>query len=386
MRRPLLWLIVLGPSLVAAAAAVQLLRQSPPTAAAATGRSPPAVAVPVVAGVAEARDVPIYLSGIGTVQAFNTVTVKPRVDGELQQVAFTEGQDVKAGDLLAQIDSRPFAAALAQAKATKARDEAQLANARLDLDRYSTLAQRDFASKQSVDTQKALVAQFEAAVQGDDAAIDNATVQLGYTRITAPLAGRTGARLIDAGNIVHAADPNGLVVITQLKPISVIFTLPQDVLDEVAAAMAQGPLKVFAYKRDDVTSLGDGQLTLLDNQIDPATGTVRLKATFPNDDLRLWPGQFVNARLLVTTRHDAVTVPAQVVQRGPKGPYAYVIKPDQTAEARPVKLGQVRDGVALIEQGLATGEQVVVDGQYKVTAGARLNAAPAKISAAGPAS
>jgi membrane fusion protein, multidrug efflux system len=221
MRRPSLWLIVLGSALAAAATGVQLLHQAP-TARAAAGRSPPAV--PIVAGVAEARDVPIYLSGIGTVQAFNAVTVKPRVDGELQQVAFTEGQDVKVGDLLAQIDPRPLQAALAQAKATKARDEAQLANTRLDLDRYSTLAQRDFASKQSVDTQKALVAQLEAAVQGDDAAIDNATVQLGYTRVTAPIAGRTGARLIDAGNIVHAADANGLVVITQLKPISVIFT------------------------------------------------------------------------------------------------------------------------------------------------------------------
>lgn len=348
--------------------------REPATAALRPARQAPSV--PVTAGLVERQDVPIYLAGIGTVQAFNTVTVKARVDGQLIKVAFTEGQDVKAGDVLAQIDPRPFQAQLAGARAQKARDEAQLANAKQDLGRFSDLLKHDFASRQRVDAQRALVDQLTAAIQGDQAAIDNAEIQLGYTTIAAPISGRTGIRQIDPGNIVHASDSTGLVMLAQLRPINVIFTLPQDVLDEVARAQAHGSLKVFAFKRDDVTQLAEGKLALIDNQIDPSTGTIRLKATFPNDDNALWPGLFVNARLLLTVRKDAATVPQSVVQRGPNGLYAYIIKPDRTVAMRPIKVGQVRDGVALIDQGLVAGEEVVVDGQYKLHPGSRIDARP----------
>src|SRR6185295_15308925 len=262
-----------------------------PTAAAATMASDPAV--PVVAGDVQSLDVPIYLTGIGTVQAFNTVTIRTRIDGQLDKVAFTEGQDVNAGDLLAQIDPRPLQAQLEQAEAQKTSHEAQLADAKLDLQRFSNLAQRGAATGQSVDTQKALVAELEASIQADQAAIDNAEVQLGYTTITAPISGRTGMRLVDQGNIVHATDQTGLVVLTQIEPISLVFTLPEDALPDVARAMAKSTLKVLAFSRDDKTELGDGTLALIDNEIDQTTGTIRLKATFPNKDHVLWPGQFV---------------------------------------------------------------------------------------------
>jgi multidrug efflux system membrane fusion protein len=370
MRRRFLLFVLPIVGLVAAGAAWRLARD--PATAATEHVVPMAPAVPVLAGRAEARDVPVFLVGLGVVQAFNTVTVKSRVDGQLDKIAYTEGKDVKEGDLLVQIDPRPFQAALGQALAAKARDEAQLANAKLDLGRYESLVNKEYATKQSVDTQRALVAQLTAALQGDQAAIDNARVQLQYATITAPISGRTGMRLVDQGNIVHANDANGLVIITQLQPISVIFTLPQDELDEVTAAMAKGPLKVLAFKRDDVTQLGEGTVQLIDNQIDQSTGTMRLKATFPNTNNALWPGAFVNARLQVTVRPGAITVPAQVIQRGPKGTYAYVIKPDLTVEQRPIKVGPTRDGVAIIDQGLAAGEQVVVDGQYKLRAGTRV--------------
>ena len=356
--------------------------RSPTPAGAAKPASVPAV--PVVAAVAQQQDVPIFLSGLGTVQAYNTVTVKPRVDGSLDKIAFVEGQDVKQGDLLAQIDPRPLQAQLAQAVAHQASDEAQLANAKLDLQRFTNLATREFATPQSVDTQKAQVAQLEAALQGDQAAIDNARVQLGYTTITAPLSGRTGIRLVDQGNIVHASDTTGIVVITQLEPISLVFTLPQDNLPAISQAMAKGKPKVAAFASDDKTALGEGTLALIDNQIDQTTGTVRLKATFPNTDHALWPGQFVNVRLYLETRQ-GVTVPAPAVQRGAQGTYVYVIRPDATVEARPVVVAQTRDGTALIDHGLAAGEKIVVDGQYKLRPGLRVAintaakpAAPAK--------
>lgn len=329
--------------------------------------------IPVIAGTAQAQDVPVYVTGIGAVQAYNTVTVKVRVDGELQKVAFTEGQDVKAGDVLAQIDPRPFAAALAQAEATKAKDMAQLANAKLDLERYKTLVAKNATSQQTLDTQNAQVAQYEAAVQGDQAVIDNARVQLGYTTITAPIAGRTGVRLVDQGNIVRAADTNGLVVITQVKPISVIFAMPQDRLDELVAAMDRGPVEVLAYKRDGTTLLGTGKVELIDNQIDASTGTLRVKATFANDDLKLWPGAFVNVQVQVRMLTAAVTVPAQVVQRGADGLFVYVIKPDNTVEKRTVTLGPTKAGVSVVASGLKAGEQVVVDGQLKLTPGAHIS-------------
>ncbi|HUN47204.1 MAG TPA: efflux RND transporter periplasmic adaptor subunit [Stellaceae bacterium] len=343
----------------------------------ATAETPPATppGVPVIAGVARQQDVPIYLTGLGTVQAYNTVTIHTRVDGELTKVAFKEGQDVKAGDLLAQIDPRPFQATLDQATAKKTQDEAQLENAKRDLQRYAELGTKDFISRQTVDTQKSLVAQLTATIAADQAAIDSAQVQLGYTTITSPLAGRTGIRLVDQGNIVHATDATGLVVITQLQPISVIFTLPEEDFIPINQELRQGSLKVIAYSQDDRTKLDEGTLALVDNQIDQTTGTIKLKANFPNPQHTLWPGEFVNAHLLLNVRHDAVTVAAPVVQRGPQGTFAYVIKPDATVEARPIKVAQIADNVALIDSGLEAGDRVVVDGQYKLQPGTRVAAA-----------
>jgi len=340
---------------------------------------PPAPSVPVKATMVQRQDVPMFLDGIGIVTAFNNVTVKVRVDGHLDKVSFVEGQDIAEGDVLAQIDPRPLQALLAQAQAAKARNEALLANAKLELQRSSTLAAREYATRQTVETRQALVTQLEAAVQGDQATIDNATVQLGYTTVVSPISGRTGMRLVDRGNIVRTTDPNGLVIITQVQPISVVFALPQDALGEVVREMSQGPLKVLAYNRDGTTLLREGVLMLIDNQVEAATGTIRLKAKFDNPDNALWPGQFVKARLLLRVRRNVLTVPAQVVQRGPNGSFAYVVKSDQSVEQRPVKVGYTRDGVSLIESGLTGDEQVVLDGQYKLRAGARVQVAPNRV-------
>jgi multidrug efflux system membrane fusion protein len=331
-----------------------------------------ATAIPVTAASARRQDVPVYVTGLGTVVAFNRVTVHVRVDGELQAVNFDEGQDVKQGDQLAQIDPRPFRAQLDQAQAAKARDEAHLANARLDLDRYASLVAKDFATRQSVDTQKALIAQLEATIRGDQAAIENAETQLGYTSIVAPLGGRTGMRLIDRGNMVHASDQGGLVVITQVHPIAVLFSLPQDHLQDITSAMREAHLQVHAFSRDGKTKVADGILALIDNQIDAATGTIRLKAVFPNDDDALWPGEFVHARLTVGVRRNAITVPAEAVQRGPHELYLFVAKADSTVERRRVTVGLVRDDVAVIESGVSEGERVITDGQFKLTPGAKV--------------
>jgi multidrug efflux system membrane fusion protein len=324
--------------------------------------------VPVVAGVVQKRDVPIYLNGIGTVQAYNTVTVHPQVSGTLTRVVFQEGQDVKKGDLLAVIDPRPYQAQLDGAIAKKNQDVAQLNNAKTLLDRDTDLFKKGALDHQSYDTQRFLVDQLDATVKADQAAVDNAQTQFSYTQITAPFDGRCGIRQTDQGNFVTSGST--LVVVTQLKPISVVFTLPQQDLLDVNQAFAKGPLKVTALDSTQTTPLDDGILAVVDNQIDTTTGTIKLKASFPNKDLKLWPGEFVNSRLLVQTRHDGLVVPASVIQRGPNGTYAYVITPNKTAEMRPVQVGQIDGGQALIDDGLQEGEQVVVDGQYKLQPGA----------------
>jgi membrane fusion protein, multidrug efflux system len=326
----------------------------------------------VIAIDAQIERVSDYLAGLGSVQAFNRVTVHVRVDGELQDINFTEGQNVHQGDILAKIDPRLFQATLDQAKAKKAQDKAQLISAQKDLVRAKTLIDKNFQTQQVVDQTQAKVDQLAAAIDADQAAIENAETQLGYTTIAAPLSGRLGIRLIDRGNIVHATDSGGLVVITQVQPIAVIFSLPQDYLQAITTAMKTGSLKVLAYSRDNVTKLGEGTLLLIDNQIDASTGTLRLKAAFPNQDDALWPGQFVNARLELAMRSNAVAVPAQVIQRGPNALYVYVVKPDQSIERRTVKVGPVRDGTAVIEAGVSPGERVVVDGQFKLRPGAKV--------------
>lgn len=371
MRRRWIWALA-GIALAAAGGAAWRALKDPAGAVPRTEAAPPP-AIPVTIGVSERKDVPVYLAGLGTVQAYNTVTVHVRVDGELMRVHFTEGQDVKAGDLLAEIDPAPFQAALDQAISKKGTDEAQLANARRDLERFAALLPRQDVPRQTYDTQRALVAQLEATVRADDAAIQAAQVQLRYTRITAPLSGRTGIRLVDQGNIVHAADPGGLVVITQLQPISVIFTLPQDQLRAIMREMAAAPLKAIASTSAG-ERLGEGMVALVDNQIDQQTGTIKLKATFPNADHALWPGQFVSVRLLLRTLPQIVTVPSTAVQRGPDGMYVYVIKPDSTIAMQPVSVIQMADGTSAIEKGLAPGTRVVVSGQYRLQPGSRVRA------------
>jgi multidrug efflux system membrane fusion protein len=348
----------------------------------APGGATPAIAVDTAA-VAHA-DVPIYLSGLGTVQAFYTVTVTARVDGELQKVAFTEGQTVHKGDLLAQIDPRPNQAAYEQAVATKAKDAAQLANAKRDFERYTILQPQDLASKQTVDTQRAMVDQLSAQVQVDQAVIDNARTQLDYTRITSPINGRTGIRLVDPGNIVHAAATTGIVVVTQVQPISVIFTLPEENMAAVNTALAGGgPVAVTTVSRDGGTELDQGTLTLVDNQIDQTTGTARFKATFANAHNTLWPGQYVNARVLVRTEHNALTLPTTAVQLGPNGPFTYVVKPDSTVEVRQLKIGEESGGLTVVRSGLALNERIVTSNQYRLQAGAHVRAAAAAAATGG---
>ncbi len=327
------------------------------------------------AGVTQS-DVPIYLQGLGTVQAFYTVTVTARVDGELEKIGFTEGQTVHKGDLLAEIDPRPNQAALAQALATKAKDAAQLANARRDFERYTVLQPQDLASKQTVDTQRAMVDQLTAQLAIDEAQIANARTQLDYTRITSPIDGRTGIRLIDPGNIVHAADTTGIVVVTQVQPIAVIFTLPEENLGMVGAALSAGPVQVSVVPRDGGGELDEGALTLIDNQIDPATGTAKFKAIFKNAHDTLWPGQFVNARVLVRVDKNALTIPSTAVQLGAHGPFTYVVKDDSTVEARPLTLGQESNGMTIVTRGLEVTDRVVTSNQYRLQAGARVQPNP----------
>jgi membrane fusion protein, multidrug efflux system len=347
------------------------------SADAAVRPGPPPVSVET-ATVAQA-DVPIYLQGLGTVQAFYTVTVTARVDGELQKIAFTEGQTVKKGDLLAQIDPRPNQAAYEQAVAVKAKDMALLENAKRDMERYTILQPQDLASKQTVDTARATVDQINAQVKVDQAIIDNARTQLDYTHIVSPINGRTGIRLVDPGNIVHAADTTGIVVVTQLQPISVIFTLPEEDLGVVSSALSAGEVKVVTLSRDGAQELDQGTLSLIDNEISQATGTARLKATFSNDKNTLWPGQYVNTRVLVRTDRNALTLPSSAVQRGPDGPFTYVVKSDSTVEARPLEIGEDSGGVTIVKKGLALNERVVTTNQYRLQPGAHVRGADAVV-------
>lgn len=339
--------------------------------------------VPVLVAVAAKADVPVYLDAVGTIKALNTVTVRPQVDGKLLSVGFKEGDDVKKGDVLGQIDPRTYQATLDQAIAKKAQDEAQLANAKIDLDRYEKLAATNAINRQQADTQKALVAQDAALVQSDQAAIESAQATVGYTTIVAPIDGRTGIRMVDEGNIVHAADTaSAVVVITQVKPISVIFNLPQQDIGQVNDAFAKAPLPVEAQKPDSDAAIDRGTLKVVDNQVDQTTGTVKLKAEFPNTGLALWPGQFVNIRLLIDTLKDVVTIPTGAVQRGPNGTFVYVIKDDNTATMRPIVVQKQDETQTVVKSGLAAGERVVITGFVRLTDGSKVtiggaNGAPA---------
>jgi membrane fusion protein, multidrug efflux system len=372
------WALLAVASLGLVALGLHLVRGSPaeaaPVKASKGGGKGDGVVVESV--VASRTDVPIYLSGLGNAQAFYTARITSRVDGQLQDVAFTEGQLVHKGEVLARIDPRPFQAAFDQASATKEKDVAQLANAKRDLERYLTLEPEHLASRQQIDTQKALVTQLEAQIQADAAAVESAKTQLSYTSITSPIEGNTGIRLVDPGNIVHSSDATGIVVITQVQPISVVFTLPEDTLSQVSAALAAGKVQVVALSRDGKTELDRGTLALVDNQIDATTGTAKLKATFPNTTRKLWPGEFVNARVLVRTQQGALTIPSAALQRGPDGPFAYVVKSDNTVEVRKLQTDGENGDVAVVRSGLQDGERVVTSNQFRLQAGTRVKLAP----------
>jgi multidrug efflux system membrane fusion protein len=339
--------------------------------AATPAAAPPA---PVVAGTVAQHDVPIYLTGVGTVIAFNTDIVRAQIQGQIISINFTEGQKVHAGDLLAQIDPRPYQALIEQYTGNLERDQAQLKNAQANLTRYTNLGEKGWATPQLVETQQAQVGELKAAIKTDQALIDAAKVQLSYTRLTSPIDGVVGIRQIDVGNIISPSNTNGLVVVTQLDPISLIFTLPETSLPQIQVQQQKTnkPLPVIAYNQDNTIKLDQGELGLVNNEILQTTGSIQLKANFANKANKLWPGELVNARLLVDVRHNGLTVPAAVVQQGTKGPYAYVVNPDNTVAIRPIKVAQIADGQALIDSGLDANEQVVVDGQYKLQPGTRV--------------
>jgi multidrug efflux system membrane fusion protein len=330
-------------------------------------RAATARAIPVKIATVRKSDFPVYLTGLGTVQGFNTVVVRTRVDGQIERIAFKEGQLVQKGDLLAHIDPRPFQAALDQAKAKKAQDEANRANANLDLQRYTKLG--EFATRQQTDTQRSTVQQLTAQIAADDAAIANAQTQLDYTNIRAPIAGVTGFRQVDQGNIVNASTQTGIVTIAQIEPIAVVFTAPEEQLPQIKDALAAGSPKTIAYSADGKRVLSEGTLMLINNQVDTTSGTIRLKAVFENKDHVLWPGQSVSTRLLVSTVKDAVVVPDDAVKHGTDGLYAYAVNQDNKAEFRKIKVGQSIDGETVVENGLSPGERVIVAGQYRVEPG-----------------
>jgi multidrug efflux system membrane fusion protein len=374
-RTSMLWF-----SAIAGAAAVILLVYSVGLhrTAAATRPSTPA-AVPVTVATATAQDVPIFLDGLGTVQASNTIAIRTQINGPLQSVNFVEGQHVHNGDVLAVIDPRPLQAALDQALAKKAEDEAMLTSAQKDLVRDQTLVQRSFQTQQVLDQQQAKVDQLKATIQADQAMIENAQVQLSYATITAPIDGLVGFRQVDPGNIVHTTDPSPLTVLTQIQPAWVVFTLPQSDLGKIREAMLHGQVPVLAFDQDNLKQLSEGKLLLIDNQIDQATSTIRLKATFPNADDRLWPGEFVHIHIQAENRANAVTIPPAAVQRGPEGLYVWVVGTDETVSQRPIKMTPIDNDIAIVTHGVSAGERIVVNGQSRLEPGSKVaaKAAPA---------
>ena len=365
------WFAAIAVGIAALAGGTTVLLRSP--AQTRVVQPPP---VPVTIATATQRDVPILLDGLGTVSASNTISVHSQIDGPLQSVNFVEGQFVHKGDTLAVIDPRPLQAVLAQAVAKKAQDEAQLVNAQKNLARAQSLVQRGFDTPQNVDQQQANVGLYQASIQADQGAIEAAQTQLSYTTIVSPIDGRVGFRQVDAGNVIHANDQTPLTVLTQIRPVTVQFTLPQKNLLDVREAMLRGSVPVVVYDQDNVRRLAEGRLLLIDNQIDQTTSTIRLKAVFANEDDRLWPGEFVRARAQVDTRKDAVTVPSPAVQRGPQGFYAWVIKPDNTVDQRAIDATPINTDTTIVTKGLAAGERVVVNGQYRLQAGTRVEARP----------
>ena len=367
------FLLLLSTFLSVSFALIGCSSNSAKPASAKANTAPPAM--PVVVATVERRDLPVFLTGLGSVSPLVTVSVKSRVDGELIKVNFKEGQNVRKGDLLALIDPRPFEVQLSQTQAALFRDQASLRDAQLNYQRYKELLQVSGAmSQQQVDTQKAAADQLEGTVRSDQAAIDNVKLQIAYCHITAPASGRVGLRLVDAGNIVHASDANPMMVITQLQPIAVLFTLPEDILSSVSQRMKKGGLAVEAYSRDDQTELASGNLLTIDNQIDQTTGTGRLKAVFNNTDSILWPNQFVNIHLLLETRRNTILVPAAAIQRGPNGSFVFSVKADKTVEVRPVVVSLTQNNLSAISSGLSAGAVVVTDGQDKLQAGSRVDA------------
>lgn len=363
----LLYALLAGLAVVVLAAGVTVWRHGRPAPAAR------AASVPVTVAAATQRDVPIYYDALGTVSALNTVSIRAQVTGQIVSIDFRQGQEVHQGDVLAQIDPAPFKANLDQAVAKKREDEAQLVAAEKDLERFTTLVKKDFETQQNVDQQQAKVDQLKATIVADQGAIDAAQTQLNFATITAPIGGVVGFRQVDLGNIIHTTDANPLTVLTQIKPCTVIFTLPQSDLGPVREAMLRGAVSVLAFDQDDKQQLAEGHLLLINNQIDQATSTIQLKAEFPNEDERLWPGEFVRVRILITTQKDAVIIPPVAVQRGPDGLYVWVVKPDNTVEQRPIEGQTVNDDTAIASKGLAVGERVVVEGQLRLDEGTRVD-------------
>jgi membrane fusion protein, multidrug efflux system len=367
-RSRLFYLSVAGFATVVLVAGVLIWRHQKPIQAAAP---PP---IPVTVTSATQRDVPIYYDALGTVQAFNTVAIRAQVTGQIMSIDFRQGQEVHKGDVLAKIDPAPFKAAFDQNAAKKSEDEAQLVDAEKDLARFTTLVKKDFETQQNVDAQQAKVDQLKATIDADQAAIEAAQTQLNYATIAAPIDGVVGFRQVDLGNIIHTTDASPLTVLTQIKPCTVVFTLPQDDLGPVREAMLQGTVPVLAYDQNDQQQLAQGHLLLINNQIDQTTSTIQLKAEFANDDERLWPGEFVRIRILITTRKDVVTIPPVAVQRGPNGLYTWVVKSDNTVDQRSIETIPVNNDVAIVTKGVAAGEQIVVDGQYRLDPGSRVDA------------